>query len=113
MAHYGGLLCEDPSDADARRQLKRVADRSGLHAEQVSLLIASAERASDVAQRASLLSQAAELRRDALQDPAGAIELLERVLREGELSQRQAIRVAGELAQLFVQTNRPADRLST
>ena len=112
MAHYAALLRENASDTDARRQLRRLADRSGLHELHASSLIAAADQATDAGQRASLLSQAAELRRDALGDVDGAIELFGRVLADPELTRRDAVSAARDLAQLFSPAERPAERLA-
>jgi len=113
MGHYAALLAADPADTDARRQLKRIADRSGLHAPLVEALLSAAEATADPAQRASLLVQAAELRRDHLTDAQGSIDLFQRVLSETDLSPHQAVSVAHDLAQLFIQTEQPAERLAT
>ena len=112
MQHYAELLAEEPSDTDARRQLRRLADRSSLHALEADALVVAAARASDVAQRASLWSAAAELRANALGDPAGAIVLLRRILTDQEMPAREAAGAARELASLLSPVDQGSERLS-
>lgn len=113
MAHFAALLCADPTDTDARRELSRLAERSQLFEPLVEALVVAADATDDSGQRASLLSQAGEVRHVHLADAEGAVALFQRVLAEEGVSGRRGSAVAHDLAQLFEQTGQRAEQLAT
>ncbi len=112
MAHYRALLLTDPTDPDARKQLRQLADRCGrfdLHSE---ALVAAAEAASDGAQQAAVLLEAAHLMRTVLDDAPGAIALYGRVLDNGEAERAIALAAAHALDELLAGAERHDERLA-
>ena len=98
MQHYAALLTIDPADADARKQLRQLADRSGQHDLHAASLVAAAE-ASEGSHRTTLLIEAAHAYRDLLNDKDTAAELYSRVLESEEPEQSAALAAAHSLAE--------------
>ncbi len=71
MAHHKALLLTDPTDPDARKQLRQLAKRSGRQDLQAEALVAAAEATEDGAQKVAVLLEAAHLHRTALNDADG------------------------------------------
>ncbi|MBI4706228.1 MAG: tetratricopeptide repeat protein [Deltaproteobacteria bacterium] len=111
MGHYATLLSEDPTDTDARRQLRLLGQRSGRNDLRGAALVAAAEAAADGAQRAVVLLEAARLHRDVLADADGAIALYERVLATEEAEPNDALGAARELGELYAASGRAAEQL--
>ena len=112
MDQYRALLLGDPSDADARKQLRQLGRRSGRHDLTAAALVAAADAAADSAQRVALLLDAAHLRHDALGDNAGAIELYTRVLETADAEPQSALSAAHSLNELLASSDRAPERLS-
>jgi tetratricopeptide (TPR) repeat protein len=110
MQHYAALLTIDPSDADARKQLRQLADRSGQHDLHAASLVAAAE-ASEGGQRTTLLLEAAHAYRDLLDDKETAAELYSRVLESEEPEQSSALAAAHSLAELLADAGEDTRRL--
>ena len=112
IGHYRELLLTDPTDPDARKQLRQLAIRAGrqdLHAE---ALVAAANACPDGTQQAAVLLEAAHLHRSTLEDPAGAIELYTRVLDAEEAEQSTALTAAHCLEELLAAAERAEERLA-
>ncbi|MFO7566599.1 MAG: tetratricopeptide repeat protein [Enhygromyxa sp.] len=110
MQHYAALLTADPSDADARKQLRQLADRSGQHDLHAASLVAAAE-ASVGTQRTTLLIEAAHAYRDLLDDRETAIELYARVLEAEQPEHSAALAAAHSLAELLADAGEDTRRL--
>lgn len=110
MQHYAALLTIDPADADARKQLRQLADRSGQHDLHAASLVAAAE-ASDGSQRTTLLIEAAHAYRDLLGDKETAAELYSRVLEAEDPEQSAALAAAHSLAELLADGGEDTRRL--
>jgi tetratricopeptide (TPR) repeat protein len=110
LQHYAALLREEPTDADARRQLRQLARRSNLHAEHADALVDAAENA-DPAQAAALLVEAADLIRQKLGDPDRAVELYRRVVALSEADPAGALTAAHNLNELLGAAGRKHERL--
>ncbi|PRP90612.1 tetratricopeptide repeat protein [Enhygromyxa salina] len=110
MQHYAALLTIDPSDADARKQLRQLADRSGRHDLHAASLVAAAE-ASEGGHRTTLLLEAAHAYRDLLDDNETAAELYSRVLEAEEPEQSAALAAAHSLAELLAEGGEDTRRL--
>ncbi|MEM6994258.1 MAG: hypothetical protein AAF721_27330, partial [Myxococcota bacterium] len=80
MGHYAALLAENPTDTDARKQMRALARRSDLALQHADALQAAAEAASDDGQRIALLLETAELSTESLGDPARAVALYDQAL---------------------------------
>ncbi|WP_157596466.1 tetratricopeptide repeat protein [Plesiocystis pacifica] len=110
MQHYAALLTIDPNDADARKQLRQLAQRSGQHDLYAAALVAAAE-ASEGGQRTTLMVAAAHAYRDLLGDKEQAAELYARVLETEDLDQSTALAAAHSLAELLAEAGEDARRL--
>ncbi|MCX4241103.1 tetratricopeptide repeat protein [Paraliomyxa miuraensis] len=112
MGHYAALLANSPADTDARKQLRQLARRSGLHGLQADALVAAAEAAPEDGQRISLLLEAADLVQEALSDADRAIGLYDRVLSLAEADPSLALSAAHRLDELLAHSGRSAERLA-
>ncbi|MCA9649880.1 MAG: tetratricopeptide repeat protein [Myxococcales bacterium] len=112
MAHYGRLLAHSPTDTDARKQLRQIARRSGLHAEHADALVAAADAASDDVHRIALLLEAADLMHESVGDTDRAISLYERVLGLSEADPSLALSAAHRLNELLATAERSTERLA-
>lgn len=110
IEHYATLLRLEPSDVDARKQLRQLADRAGLQREFADALVAAADNA-DGAQRMALRYEAAQVYAQREGDPARAAELLAAVLAEGDTDRSLALSAAHQLAELLAQAGRDPERL--
>jgi len=112
MAQFAALLLEHPSDTDARRQVRALARRSGLHELHASALTSAAERCEDSAIQVSLWLEAAKILCDALEDSDGAIVLYGRVLDSDNPDPNAALSAAHQLTELLGRSDRHAEALS-
>ncbi|MBW2534274.1 MAG: tetratricopeptide repeat protein [Deltaproteobacteria bacterium] len=112
LEQYAELLRSDPADADARKQLSGLARRAELPDRHVAALVVAADATADTAQQVALLLDAAEIKRDELEDQEGAIELYQRVLALHETEPKAALAAAHHLNELLASGDRAADRLS-
>jgi tetratricopeptide (TPR) repeat protein len=114
MQHYAALLTIDPTDADARKQIRQLAERSGEHQLYAMALVAAAETSDEGAHQTALLLEAAHAHRDLLGDKESAIELYSRVLdAEGEGVDRSAsLTAAHSLAELLAEAGEDQRRLT-
>jgi tetratricopeptide (TPR) repeat protein len=110
--HFAGLLLEQPSDQEARDELRRLAARSKLHGKYAEALIAAAESCDEKSTKVGLLVEAAELFWDHLDDRETAVELYFRVLNTEDVDRSNALRVAHSLNELLRETGRDEERLS-
>jgi tetratricopeptide (TPR) repeat protein len=100
LDHYAALLQAEPSDADARRQLRQLARRSGLHEVHARALVDAAEQA-EPGQRAALLLEAATITRTELADAERAAPLYGRVVDLSEAEPTLALQAAHQLNELL------------
>jgi tetratricopeptide (TPR) repeat protein len=112
MEHYAALLLLEPTDADARKQLRQLAERSGAHDRHAAALLAAAESNGDPAVQATLLVDAAFLYRTVLDDRDRAIELYSRVLDAPDAERFVALNVAHNLNELLADAGRAEERLA-
>lgn len=112
MGHYASILRDEPADTDARKELRALARRSGRHDAHAQALIEAADGAQDEAQSQALLVEAGDVRRDALGDAAGAVELYDRVLKAKGVETSQALAVAHRIEALLAADGRAEERLS-
>ncbi len=112
IGHYAALLEGDPLDADARRQLRQLARRSGRHDLRATALLGSAETCDDEEQRMAIVLEAADLRRTELDDPTGAIELYSRVLASEAADDVVALAAAHQLSELLAASGQDEQRLA-
>lgn len=111
LQHFAELLREDPEATDAEEQLRVLASKAGLHEQRASALAAAADAAATPARRTLLLVEAADARREHLNDVIGAIALYARVLQSREAPPRVAIEVARRLEDLLARADRSEERL--
>ncbi|MCA9709452.1 MAG: hypothetical protein KDK70_26665, partial [Myxococcales bacterium] len=111
MGHYARLLANSPSDTDARKQLRQLARRSGLHAPHADALVGAAQAAADDGQRIALLLEAATLVQESVGDTDRAIALFGQVLELSEADPSLALSAAHRLNELLAKAGRAADRL--
>lgn len=100
LSHYGMLLAEEPSDADARRQLRELALRSDLHTQHVDVLVAAAKDA-EPSQGAALYMEAATVAKNRCNDDARAITLFGQVVGMGDADATMALSAAHQLNELL------------
>ncbi|MGB1013402.1 MAG: hypothetical protein ACPG4T_04645, partial [Nannocystaceae bacterium] len=112
MRHYAALIEGDPADADALKQLRQIAQRSGHHALHVKALVAAADLAVDGAQKVMLLLEAAHRNRDVLEDADAAISLYQRVLTSEDAEPVAALTAAHILNELLAKAGRSEERLA-
>ncbi len=110
LGHYAALLHEEPTDADARRQLRQLALRSDLHGEHIDALVRAAENA-EPAQAAALLAEAAGLSKTRQGDAERAIELFGRVVEFSDVDATMGLSAAHQLNELLADAKRSAERL--
>jgi len=111
MRHYGSLLQIDPTDTDARKQLRQLATRASRFDMLVDALLAAAGTA-EPAVGITLILEGADLRRDNLEDADGAIELYQRVLDSDAGDRVTSLAAAHALDELLASTDRAEDRLA-
>lgn len=112
MQHYGALLTRDPTDPDARKQIRTLAKRSGRHDLHASALIAAAEACPDETQSVAVLLEAANLQRSVLGDAEAAIQVFSRVLNSPEAEELIALAAAHSLTELLAAAERHDERLA-
>ncbi|MCA9691138.1 MAG: hypothetical protein KC636_16155 [Myxococcales bacterium] len=112
MGHYGILLRLDPSDGDARKQLRQLAQRGDGHELLVEALVAAADAASDGGLQVGLLLEAAHLQRDVLGDAEVAINLYRRVVETPDAELTAALTAAHLLNELLSVAGRREERLA-
>jgi len=106
LEHFAGLLLDTPDDADARRQLRQLSKRAERHDLHAQALVAAAEAGEDAADCVSLWLEAADVRRGALEDADGAVELYRRVLDSADADEADALRAAHRLNELLAADER-------
>ncbi|HZO14766.1 MAG TPA: hypothetical protein VFB62_15940, partial [Polyangiaceae bacterium] len=111
IEHYRKLLLGDPTDADARKQMRQLAKRSGREDLHARALVDAAEAAGDGSLKTATLAEAAHLHRTALDDASGAIELYTRVLESPETEPSVALSAAHSLNELYAAADRASERL--
>lgn len=111
LRHYGALLHSEPTDADARRQLRQLARRSALHHEHAQALVAAAEQA-EQGQRAALLLEAATLTRTELGDADRAVDLYGLVVDLSEAEATLALQAAHQLNELLAAAQKAQARIA-
>ncbi len=111
MEHYASLLRVDPSDTDARKQLRQLAERSGQH-ERHAKALEDAATGSEAGGRVRLLLEAAHLRRDRLDDGEGASALYRQVIEGDDAEPADALAAAHSLNELLAQADRNEERLA-
>lgn len=111
LSHYRSLLIADPTDADARKQIRRLAKRAEREDLRAEALVAAAE-ASSGAQRDAVLLEAAHLHRTSLEDEPRAIELYARVLASEDAEDNVALTAAHNLSELLAKAERHEERLA-
>jgi len=111
MADHRALLLSDPSDPDARKQLRQLASRCGRRDLHIDALVAAAEACSDGSQKASVLLEAARLRSSTPDDAQGAIELYTQIVDNRDAEHSDALAAAHNLAELLATAGRDEQRL--
>ncbi len=111
MAHYATLLRLEPGDIDARKQLRQLAQRAGLHRAFAEALAEGAGSA-EGAQRMALRYEAAQVFAEREDDAMRAAELLAEVVAEGESDRALALSAAHQLAELLARAGRDEERLA-
>lgn len=111
MEQFLALLAIAPADLAAEGELRALAEKTGAHARHAEGLIAAAEASTQPERVAELLSAAAEVRAEKLDDLAGATMLYERVLAAVGASPRGALPAARRLAVLLARAGRSRERL--
>lgn len=112
MSHYARLLADAPTDTDARKQLRQLARRSGLHGAHADALVSAADAATDDGPRIALLLEAADLVQESVGDTDRAIALYDRVLELSEADPSMALSAAHRLNELLASAERSAERLA-
>ena len=111
IEQYAELLRADPTDTDARKQLRQLAVRSSRHDLHAQALIAAANACEEESLRVAVLAEAAQLYRTVLNDPASAIDLYTSVLNSAEAETAVALGAAHSLNELLQQSERAEERL--
>lgn len=112
MQHYAALLTIDPTDADARKQIRQLAERSGEHQLYAMALVAAAEALDEGAQQTTLLLEAAHAHRDLLGDKEQAVELYSRILESEQAEKSALLAAAHSLAELLTDAGEDQRRLT-
>lgn len=112
IGHFAALVKERPADLDARRNLFRVAKRSGHNDLLASALMEASESCDDDIVQVHLLTEAAYLYKNDLQVPETAIDLFTRVLHAEAADPRVKLNSAHVLNDLLAEVGRSADRLA-
>ncbi len=110
LAHYALLLAEEPSDADARRQLRELALRSDLHVAHVDALVGAAAQA-DPTQGSALYIEAASIAKTRCDDAGRAIALFGEVANQGDADPTLALSAAHQLNELLAASGDTAARI--
>lgn len=111
IAHYSSLLTNQPSDPDARKQLRHLSQRSHKQDLLAQALVAAGDSTNDTALKGSLLIEAAYLYWDSLENADKAIELFSQVLSLEDAEQTVLLTVAHNLNELLAKANRPEQQL--
>jgi tetratricopeptide (TPR) repeat protein len=111
IEQYAELLRADPTDTDARKQLRQLAVRSSRHDLHAQALIAAAEACEEESLRVAVLAEAALLHRTVLNDPTTAIDLYTHALNSTEAEAAVALAAAHSLNELLQQSERAEERL--
>ncbi len=111
MGHYAALLQQDPSDAEAQKQLRILSSRSKRYDLRAEALQQAALATSDDAIRVSHLCDAAELYVDHLSNTDSAVEIYSQLLTLPDIDSSTALKVAYRLDQLLATTEQDAERL--
>ncbi|MCA9661138.1 MAG: tetratricopeptide repeat protein [Myxococcales bacterium] len=107
---YRNLLRLTPSDSEARKQLRQIATRANRQDLYAAALLSAAE-ATDGGMRLALLLDAAQIKREALGDVAGALTLYREILDSPDVEPSTASIAAHALASLLVEENQREERL--
>ncbi|MFN3187696.1 MAG: tetratricopeptide repeat protein [Nannocystaceae bacterium] len=112
LEHYAQLLAQEPSDADARRQLRELALRSGLHGEHAQALVSAAAQA-EPSQAAALYMEAAQISKTRCDDAPRAIALFGEVvgMADADADANVALRAAHQLNELLAASGDTAARV--
>lgn len=110
LEHYAQLLAEEPSDADARRQLRELALRSELHQAHVEALVGAASKA-EPTQGAALYIEAASIAKSRCDDAPRAIGLFGEVTKLEEADPTLALSAAHQLNELLAASGDTAARI--
>ncbi|MEM6788246.1 MAG: tetratricopeptide repeat protein [Myxococcota bacterium] len=110
--HYRALVLADPTDADARRQLRRLAARTEQERRHAATLVEAAEASPDASTRAAVLLDAARLHQEALDDVEGALAHYRSVLEANADEPRFARAAAHALDDLLAEAGRDEERLT-
>lgn len=110
LEHYAQLLAEEPSDADARRQLRELALRSELHAAHMEALVGAASKA-DPTQGSALYIEAASIAKNRCEDAPRAIELFGEVAKLEDADPTLALSAAHQLNELLAASGDTAARI--
>ncbi|MCU0662961.1 MAG: tetratricopeptide repeat protein [Myxococcota bacterium] len=111
MLHYAELLKYSATDTNARKELRLLAQRSGLHEVHVQALIVAAAHCADPNVRDALLADAGQVFAGVLDDTEKAVDLYEQVLLSEAADPHLCLGVAHRLNLLYDQAGRTADRL--
>ena len=111
MEQFLALLAIAPNDTAAEGELRSLAEKTGAHARHAEGLVAAADASNQPERVAQLLSAAAEVRAEKLDDVAGATALYERVLAAVGAEPRGALPAARRLAVLLARAGRSRERL--
>lgn len=111
MSHYAELLRREPSDTDARRQLRQIARRSNQYARFAEAL-ATAAAGAEPAQRVALLYEAGQVQAQELENAEEAANVFGQVVAEADADRGLALRAAHQLGELLAASGRDADRLA-
>ena len=112
MEHYAVLLIKHPDNAEVRKNLLSLADKSGRFDLYAGRLVETADSCSDEGQQLMLLTEAAGIRKDKLDDAAGAIDLYKRVLDSPAADRSTALTAAHLLNDLLDDAGRDEERLA-
>ena len=112
MDQYATLLASSPDSSVTQEKLRQLAARSNNYKRYAEGVAAAAPGATTVTRRVELLAEAARTRLDLLDDPPGAIELLQRALAENGIAEREQLMVCRRLSELYARTDQPRERLA-
>ncbi len=111
LAHYAELLRREPSDTDARRQLRQIARRSNQYGA-LALALVSAADGAEPPQKVALVYEAAQVHAQELGDASEAARLYAEVVAEADADRQLALRAAHQLQELLASAGRDSDRLA-
>jgi hypothetical protein len=112
IGHYRELLVRDPNDADARRQIRRIAQRSNRFDLHADALAAAAAACEDGALKVAVLLEAAEVRHQRLGDAEGARALYRQVVESSDAEPQIALAAAHHLSELFDAAGQEGEQLA-